>query len=54
MQPEVVREKFGDQMLWLLRSPSMERESVQRLCSDVRRAGDPCAVVRALQAGEGG
>ncbi len=54
MQPEVVREKFGDQMLWLLRSPPMERESVQRLCSDVRRAGDPCAVVRALQAGEGG
>jgi len=54
MQPEVVREKFGDQMLWLLRSPPMERDAVQRLCSDIRRAGDPCAVVRALQAGEGG
>jgi len=54
MQPEVVREKFGDQLLWLLRSPPMERDTVQRLCSDVRRAGDPCAVVRVLQAGEGG
>ena len=54
MQPEIVREKFGDQLLWLLRSPSMERDAVQRLCSDIRRAGDPCAVVRALQAGEGG
>ena len=54
MQPEVVREKFGDQLLWLLRSPPMERETVQRLCSDVRRAGDPCAVVRVLQAGQGG
>ncbi len=54
VQPEVVREKFGDQTLWLLRSPPMEREAVQRLCSDVRRAGDPCAVVRVLLAGQGG
>jgi hypothetical protein len=58
MSPEIVRETFGDQPLWLLRSPAMDRDSVQRLCSDIRRAGDPCAVVRAVPVaaapGEGG
>jgi hypothetical protein len=58
ISPEIVRETFGDQPLWLLRSPAMDRDSVQRLCSDIRRAGDPCAVVRAVPvaaaAGEGG
>jgi hypothetical protein len=54
MSPEIVRETFGEQPLWLLRSPPMDRDAVQRLCSDVRRAGDPCAVVRVAQTGEGG
>jgi hypothetical protein len=58
MSPEIIRETFGDQPLWLLRSPPMDRDSVQRLCSDIRRAGDPCAVVRAVPVaaapGEGG
>ena len=54
MTPEVVRETFGDRPLWLLRSPPMDRDTVQGLCSDVRRVGDPCAVVRATPTGEGG
>jgi hypothetical protein len=54
MSPEIVRETFGEQPLWLLRSPPLERDAVQRLCSDIRRAGDPCAVVRAVPAGDGG
>ena len=53
MTPEVVRETFGEQPLWLLRSPPMDRDTVQRLCSDVRRAGDPCAVVRVASAADG-
>jgi uncharacterized membrane protein YgcG len=55
LTPDIVRESFGDQMLWLLRTAPMGRDDVQRLCSDVRRAGDPCAVVRiAPAAAEGG
>jgi MSHA biogenesis protein MshL len=53
MSPEIVRETFGDQPLWLLRSPPMDRDTVQRLCSDIRRAGDPCAVLRVASAAEG-
>lgn len=53
MSPEIVRETFGEQPLWLLRSPPMDRDAVQRLCSDIRRAGDPCAVVRVSSAGNG-
>ena len=52
MHPDIVHETFGDQKLWLLRSPPMEREAVQRLCLDIRRAGDTCAVVQTLQGGE--
>jgi uncharacterized membrane protein YgcG len=55
LTPDIVRESFGGQMLWLLRTAPMGRDDVQRLCSDVRRAGDPCAVVRiAPAAAEGG
>lgn len=54
MQPDIVREAFGDQNLWLLRSPPMARDAVQRLCLDIRRAGDACAVIRVTQSGEGG
>ena len=53
MSPEIVRETFGEQPLWLLRSPPMNRDAVQQLCSDIRRAGDPCAVVRVASAGTG-
>lgn len=53
MSPEIVRETFGEQPLWLLRSPPMDRDAVQQLCSDIRRAGDPCAVVRVASAGTG-
>ena len=53
MTPEIVRETFGEQPLWLLRSPPMDRDAVQRLCSDIRRAGDPCAVVRVASAADG-
>lgn len=53
MSPEIVRETFGEQPLWLLRSPPMDRDAVQRLCSDIRRAGDPCAVVRVASVGDG-
>ncbi|MFO0510681.1 MAG: hypothetical protein ACK51K_08465 [Gammaproteobacteria bacterium] len=53
MSPEIVRETFGEQPLWLLRSPPMDRDAVQQLCSDIRRAGDPCAVVRVSSAGIG-
>jgi hypothetical protein len=53
MSPEIVRETFGEQPLWLLRSPPMDRDAVRRLCSDIRRAGDPCAVVRVSSAGNG-
>lgn len=52
MHPDIVHETFGDQKLWLLRSPPMERDAVQRLCLDIRRAGDTCAVVQTLQGGE--
>jgi hypothetical protein len=31
----------------------MDRDTVQRLCSDIRRAGDPCAVVRVASAADG-
>jgi uncharacterized membrane protein YgcG len=55
LTPDIVRESFGGQMLWLLRTAPMGRDDVQRLCSDVRRAGDACAVVRiAPAAAEGG
>ena len=50
LTPEIVRESFGGQMLWLLRTAPMGRDEVQRLCSDIRRAGDPCAVVRSAPA----
>jgi MSHA biogenesis protein MshL len=53
LTPDIVRESFGDQMLWLLRTAPMDRDQVQRLCSDVRRAGDPCAVVRSATAASG-
>ena len=52
--PDIVRETFGGQVLWLLRSQPMSRDDVQRLCLDIRLAGDPCAVVRSAVAGEGG
>ncbi len=54
LTPDIVREYFGGQVLWLLRSQPMSRDDVQRLCLDIRRAGDPCAVVRSAVAGEGG
>ena len=53
MTPEIVRETFGEQPLWLLRSPPMDRDTVQQLCSDIRRAGDPCAVLRVASSGDG-
>jgi hypothetical protein len=53
LTPDIVRESFGDQILWLLRTAPMDRDQVQRLCSDVRRAGDPCAVVRSATAASG-
>jgi hypothetical protein len=53
LTPDIVRESFGDQMLWLLRTAPMDRDQVQRLCSDIRRAGDPCAVVRSATAASG-
>ena len=54
LTPEIVRESFGGQDLWLLRTAPMGRDEVQRLCSDIRRAGDPCAVVRSAPADGGG
>ena len=48
LAPEVTRESFGGQDVWLLRTAPMARDDAQKLCSEVRRAGDACALVRSV------